>query len=192
MVLHPWKLIGKYLSLPQKLCLWTEALNSFDSCLRSGAKGRLLSGRHQPGWLCRTGNTWQACPLHCHLPSCSNRGILPINEGILPLKVPVVLFSSLAKVSLLTPATWPCASLQTILSSDLCFSCIVNCVQKTTSLCGLHPDSRKISVYSGTDIAPGSNEVKKVWYRCWFPSRADFLKHPNHVPLSSHSGHLLS
>lgn len=76
--------------------------------------------------------------------------------------------SSLAKVSLLTPATWPDASLETILSSDLCFPCRVNCAQKT-SFHGLDPHSRKISVYSDADIAPGSKEVNKVWRSCENP-----------------------
>lgn len=65
-------------------------------------------------------------------------------------------------------------------------------MQKTSSFCGLDSDSRKISVYSDADIAPGSNEVNKAWHRCQGPTRADFLKHLDHVPFSSYSGHLLS
>lgn len=63
-----------------------------DGRLRNRAKRQLLPGRHQPGWLWHTGNTWQGCPQHYHLVSRSSRGIKTTNEWKLPLKVPVALF----------------------------------------------------------------------------------------------------
>lgn len=75
--------------------------------------------------------------------------------------VPVALFSSPAKVSLLTPVAWPDASLETTPSSDWCCLYGFNRMQKT-SFCSLDPDPGKISAYADAEIAPGTNEVNRV------------------------------